>query len=70
MRCNHCRSSMDQTDSVIEGRARQTWYRCPVCASEQTVSQPCEAMVKRIGNAQRCSCEWPEQKLAIYRSAF
>lgn len=57
MRCNHCRSTMEQTDSVIEGRARQTWYRCPVCAAEQTVSQPCQALMRRIGNAQRCSCD-------------
>jgi hypothetical protein len=50
---------MQQTDSVVEGHARQTWYRCPVCAASHTVSQPYEARLRRIGNAQRCSSDWP-----------
>ena len=60
MRCNHCHSEMRQTDSVTEGRARQTWYSCPVCAASQTVSQPCEAPLRRIGDAQRCIGGWTE----------
>lgn len=55
MRCSHCRSEMQQTDSVTEGRARQTWYRCPVCAASQTISQPYEAELQRIGDLLRCS---------------
>jgi hypothetical protein len=40
MRCDHCRSIMDQTDQVVERHTRQTWYRCPVCHSLHTVSEP------------------------------
>ena len=68
MRCNHCQSSMDQTDSIVEGRARQTWYRCPVCSSEQTISQPCEALVTRVGNVQRCSCDRPNRESVDFRN--
>jgi len=60
MRCNHCRSEMQQTDSITEGRARQTWYLCPLCAASQTISQPCQTGSQRIGNAQRWSSVWPE----------
>lgn len=51
---------MQQTDSIAEGRARQTWYRCPVCAAHQTVSQPHRSCLQRIGNLLRCSGDWPE----------
>lgn len=60
MRCSHCRSEMHQTDSVTEGKARQTWYSCPICTAVQTVSQPYEATLRRVGNAQRCSCAGPD----------
>lgn len=60
---------MQQTDSVIEGHARQTWYWCPVCAARQTVSQPYEAPLRRIGNAQRCSGTRPES-LRTYRRPY
>jgi hypothetical protein len=60
MQCRHCQSEMEQTESITEGGARQTWYRCPVCAANQTVSQPHQARLQRIGNAQRCSSAWPE----------
>lgn len=69
MRCNHCRSEMQQTDSVTEGRARQTWYRCPVCAASQTVSQPCEAPLRRIGDLLRCSSDWSETAVR-YRGVY
>ncbi|MCG6966088.1 MAG: hypothetical protein LJE59_06235 [Chromatiaceae bacterium] len=59
MRCRHCRSEMQQTDSVAEGGARQVWYQCPLCASSQTVSQPYEARLRRMGDLQRCSSDWP-----------
>jgi len=62
MRCNHCQSEMEHTDTVTEGGARQTWYRCPLCAAGQTISQPWRTGLQRIGNAQRCSCDWPEAK--------
>jgi hypothetical protein len=64
MQCHHCHSQMQQTESVVEGRARQTWYRCPVCAASQTVSQPYQTTLLRIGNAQRCSCGGPD---LVYR---
>jgi len=51
---------MQQTDSITEGRARQTWYRCPTCAASQTISQPYQATLQRIGDMLRCSCDWPE----------
>jgi hypothetical protein len=51
---------MDQTGAVTEGRARQTWYQCPVCTSTQTVSQPYDDGLRRIGNSLRCSCTSPE----------
>jgi len=60
MRCSHCDSPMDQTDAIAEGRARQTWYQCPVCTSTQTVSQPHRDALRRIGNSLRCSCTSPE----------
>ena len=60
MRCSHCRSEMQQTDSIVEGRARQTWYQCPVCAANQTITQPCQTGLQRIGNLLRCSCAWQE----------
>jgi len=60
MQCHHCQSQMQQTDTITDGGARQTWYRCPVCAAGQTISQPCQTGLQRIGNAQRCSCVWPE----------
>ena len=52
---------MHQTGSVTEGRAQQTWYRCPACAATQTVSQPSQAAqpyraaLQRIGDLLRCS---------------
>jgi hypothetical protein len=51
---------MEETESVAERGARQTWYRCPVCAAYQTISQPYQAGLQRIGNAQRCSSDWPD----------
>ena len=51
---------MQQTDTVTESGVRQTWYRCPVCSAGQTIAQPCQSGLRRIGNAQRCSCVWPE----------
>jgi NAD-dependent SIR2 family protein deacetylase len=61
MRCNHCHTEMQQTDSVTEGQARQTWYRCPLCDASQTISQPCASQLRRVGNTQRCSNGWPDQ---------
>lgn len=55
MHCRHCHSEMKQTDTVFEGRALQIWYECPLCSAQQTVSQPCEAQLRRIGSLQRCS---------------
>ena len=71
MRCSHCQSEMQQTDSVTEGRACQTWYRCPVCAASQTISQPHQAVMQRIGDLLRCSCgsDWPE-RAARYRGLY
>ena len=69
MRCNHCHSQMEQTDTVTEGSARQTWYRCPLCAASQTVSQPFQTGLQRIGNAQRSSCIGP-QAAANYRTTY
>ena len=57
MRCRRCHSPMIHTDCVVEGHARQDWYRCPVCATGQTVSRPYEAPLQRIGSLQRCSGE-------------
>lgn len=57
MRCRHCDSEMEQTDQVAEGRVRQVWYRCPLCAASNTVSQPHQTPLRRIGNLQRCSGE-------------
>jgi hypothetical protein len=52
---------MDLTDAVVEGRARQDWYRCPVCAAIQTVCSPThETLLRRVGNATRCSCGSPQ----------
>lgn len=42
MRCKHCQNIMDQTDQVVERHTCQTWYRCPVCHSQHTVSEPSE----------------------------
>jgi len=62
---------MQQTDSVTEGRARQTWYRCPVCAASQTISQPSQAALQRIGDLLRCSCSGDGQTLAArYRGLY
>lgn len=69
MRCNHCHSTMQQTDSIAEGNARQTWYRCPVCTASQTVSQPEQATLRRIGNFLRCSCDWPAAAIR-YRGTY
>lgn len=69
MRCHHCHSEMRQTDSVTEGGARQTWYRCPVCAADQTVSQPCEVPLRRIGTAQRWTATASDSG-RHYRGAF
>ena len=69
MRCIHCRSQMEQTDTVTEGGVRQTWYRCPLCAASQTVSQPCQTVLQRIGNAQRCSFIGATAT-ALYRTPF
>jgi hypothetical protein len=54
---------MHLTDTLTEGSAKQTWYLCPVCAAEQTTSQPSELTLRRVGNAMRCSCQWPEDVL-------
>ena len=69
MRCHQCHSEMRQTDSVTEGRAHQTWYHCPVCAADQTVSRPCEVPVRRIGKVQRWSSIAPDSG-QIYSGAF
>ena len=69
MRCSHCHSQMEQTDTVTEGSARQTWYRCPLCAASQTVSQPFQTGLQRIGDAQRCSCVGATAA-AQYRTPF
>ncbi|WP_125931955.1 hypothetical protein [Thiosocius teredinicola] len=60
MQCHQCHSEMQLTERVAEGRAEQRWYQCPVCAAHHTISQPHEACLKRIGNLQRCSSEWPQ----------
>ena len=60
MQCNQCGCRMQQTDTVTESGVRQTWYRCPLCAAGQTISQPCQRGLRRIGNAQRCSCASPD----------
>jgi len=57
MRCRHCHSQMEQTDTVAEEGVRQVWYRCPLCSASQTVSQPHQAQLRRIGSLQRCSSE-------------
>lgn len=59
MNCRNCRHPMNETDSVTEGGAHQTWYRCPSCAAEETVSQPYESALRRLGQVQRCSSYWP-----------
>lgn len=64
MRCHHCNSVMQETDSVAEGRVSQTWYHCPVCACTHTVTQPCESRLRRLGDLQRCSSGWPEAAAA------
>ncbi len=69
MQCHHCDSRMQQTDSVTEGRARQDWYRCPVCDAVQTVSRPHEAELRRVGNSQRCSSGWPIDAFSRWRAA-
>ncbi len=55
MRCHQCHSEMRTTDSSLEGRVYQVWYQCPLCTAEQTVAQPCETPLRRIGKMQRCS---------------
>lgn len=65
MYCNHCHSTMQKTDSIAEGRAQQTWFECPVCAATQTISEPYEQRLKRIGTALRCSCAWPDTDHAL-----
>jgi hypothetical protein len=55
MHCHHCGSAMQATESVVEGHACQTWYRCPLCDARQTVSQPCESMLQRLGHTLRCT---------------
>lgn len=57
MRCHHCQSTMQLTDSLVEGHARQSWYHCPLCGARQTVSQPCESLVQRLGHTLRCSAD-------------
>ena len=54
MRCRHCQNIMDQTDQVLERHTRQTWYRCPVCDSQHTVSEPSEGLrEQRTNHGQR-----------------
>ena len=65
MHCSHCDSRMDQTHTVTEGRATQTWYQCPVCQSTQTIAQPHDAVLRRIGSTLRCSCTWPDPEQAV-----
>ena len=70
MQCHHCDTRMQQTDSITEGGARQDWYRYPVCDAVQTVSQPHESDLRRVGNAQRCSSVWPTQLIDPWRTAI
>lgn len=59
MQCHHCHSEMHQTDYVIDGPVRQTWYHCPLCGADETVVCPEELRLRRVGNAQRCSSGLP-----------
>ena len=39
MHCLRCQSAMEKTEEVIEQRTHQSWYRCPLCTHQQTVSE-------------------------------
>ena len=45
---------MRETDSLVEGHSRQTWYECPLCNTHHTVIQPCADPFNRMGNTVRC----------------
>ena len=53
MRCSHCRSEMHETETLVEGHSRQTWYECPLCNTHQTVIQPCADTFNRMGDTTR-----------------
>ncbi len=58
MHCPHCQQPTNQTDEIIERHTRQTWYECPVCGTQHTVSQRNEATPespRRIGKGYRFS---------------
>jgi|GEM_PF-5573353 len=60
MQCHRCRTAMRLTESISEGHVRQTWYQCPACGANQTVSQPDECTLRRIGSSLRCSLGWSQ----------
>ena len=52
---------MRVTDTITEGRVRQTWHQCGNCGHSNTVIQPWSNPLQRIGNAMRCSSVWSER---------
>ncbi len=58
MHCPHCRQAMNQVDQVVEHHTRQTWYECPTCGLQHTVSARNETTTdtpRRIGKRYRFS---------------
>jgi len=66
MRCHRCHTVMRLTDSLSEGHVRQTWHQCPACGANQTVTQPGECTLRRVGSSVRCSQGWSQ---AVFLSA-
>ncbi len=59
MRCLHCHHPLARIDEVRDQHARQTWYQCPACGHQQTTSEPCPDIGRRIGKALRFSAATP-----------